>query len=158
MDRSGADDDHVHNTASKTIEIIRHWFARYGLPLMLVSDNGPQFTASEFKDFLQRNGVKHTLTPPYHPSSNGAAERSVQIVKNGLKKHLLGEQRQVEPKLSTQHQLDNFFLTNRSTPQTITGRSPAELFLKREIRTRFSMLKPDLHKRVLNGKASEAEM
>jgi transposase InsO family protein len=134
-------------TASKTIEIILHWLARYGLPLELVSDNGPQFTATEFKDFLQSNGVKYTLTPPYHPSSNGAAERSVQIVKNGLKKHLLGEQRQVEPKLSTQHQLDNFLLTFCSTPQIITGPYPAELFLKREVRTRFSLLKPDLHKR-----------
>jgi transposase InsO family protein len=140
-------------TASKTIEIIRHWFARYVLPLELVSDNGPRFTASEFKGVLHRNGVKHTLTPPYHLSSNGAAERSVQIVKNGLKKHLLGEQRQVQPKLSTQHKLDNFLLTYRSTPQTVTGRSPAELFLKRELRTRFSMLKRDLYKRVTEKQA-----
>ena len=45
-------------TVSKTIEVIRHWFASYGLPMGLVSDNGPQFTATEFEDFLERNGVK----------------------------------------------------------------------------------------------------
>ena len=66
----------------------------------LISDNGPQFTATEFEDFLERNGVKHTWTPPYHPSSNGAAERNVQIVKNNLKKHLIAEQKHAEPKLT----------------------------------------------------------
>ena len=79
-------------TSSKTTEVIRHWFASYGLPMELVSDNGSQFTATEFKDFLHRNRVKHTLTPPYLPSSNGAAERSIQIVKNNLEKHLVAEQ------------------------------------------------------------------
>ena len=125
-------------TSSKTIEVIRHWFASYGLPMELVSDNGPQFTATEFKDFLNRNGVKHTLTPPYHPSSNGAAERSVQIVKNNLKKHLVAKQKHLEPKLTFKQMLDNFLLTYRATPHSVTGRSPAELFLKREVRTRFS--------------------
>lgn len=44
--------------------------------------------------------------------------------------------------------VDNFLLTYRVTPHSETGRSPAELFLKRELRTRFSLLKPDLAKRV----------
>ena len=114
----------------------------------LVSDNGSQFTATEFKDFLNRNGVKHTLTPPYHPSSNGAAERSVQIVKNNLKKHLVAEKKHLEPKLTTKQRLDNFLLTYRATPHSVTGRSPAELFLEREVRTRFSFLKPNLTRRV----------
>ena len=51
-----------------------------------MSDNGLQFIASEFVDFLKQNGVKQTLVPPYHPSSNGAAERTVQILKQPLQK------------------------------------------------------------------------
>ena len=51
-----------------------------------MSDNGLQFMASEFVDFLRQNGVKQTLVPPYHPSSNGAAERTVQILKQPLLK------------------------------------------------------------------------
>ena len=39
--------------------------------------NGPQFISQEFTDFLKKNGFKQTLVPPYHPSSNGAAERTV---------------------------------------------------------------------------------
>ena len=81
------------------------WFAAYGLPEEVVSDNGPQLIASEFVDSLKQNGVKHTLVPPYHihtyilywlvptglfrvnhPSSNGAAERTVQILKQALQK------------------------------------------------------------------------
>ena len=39
-------------TAQKTIEILRHIFASYGLPKQLVSDNGPQFVAKEFEEFM----------------------------------------------------------------------------------------------------------
>ena len=71
-------------TSAKTIEVLREIFASYGLPKELVSDNGPQLVSSEFRDFLKKNGVKHTLVPAYHSASNGAAERSVQIVKSTL--------------------------------------------------------------------------
>ena len=61
-------------TSSKTITVLREMFARYGLPRQIVSDNRPQFTSNEFKEFLASNGVKHITTSPYCPSSNGAAE------------------------------------------------------------------------------------
>ena len=51
------------------------WFARYGLPNQLVSDNGPQFISSEFNEYMKGNGVKHMRTAAYHQSSNGQAER-----------------------------------------------------------------------------------
>ena len=63
-------------------------FASYGLPEEVVPDNGPQFTSAVFKEF-KNNGVKQTLTPPYHLASNGAAERSVQILKRSLEKQVL---------------------------------------------------------------------
>lgn len=40
-------------TLSKTIEVLRSIFASYGLPEEVVSDNGPQFTSTEFKQFLR---------------------------------------------------------------------------------------------------------
>ena len=55
-------------TSAKTIETLRSWFAVLGLPETLVSDNGPQFTSEEMEVFLSKNGVKHVLVPPYHPS------------------------------------------------------------------------------------------
>ncbi|KAI4881016.1 hypothetical protein NFI96_011261 [Prochilodus magdalenae] len=61
-------------TAAKTIEVLRNIFSSYGLPEEIVSDNGPQFTSQEYKNFLRSNGIKQTLVPVYHPASNGAAE------------------------------------------------------------------------------------
>ena len=57
----------------------------YGLPQKLVSDNGPQFTASSFEEFLSVNGVQHLKSPPYHPATNGEAEKFVQTFKHSLK-------------------------------------------------------------------------
>ena len=47
-------------TADATIEVLRALFSRYGLPLEVVSDNGPQFVAREFQTFLKMNCIKHT--------------------------------------------------------------------------------------------------
>ncbi|PIK35624.1 hypothetical protein BSL78_26320 [Apostichopus japonicus] len=65
-------------TSTATINVLRTLFARYGLPIQLVSDNGPQFRSGEFQNFLKSNGVDHTRTPPYHPATIGLAERNVQ--------------------------------------------------------------------------------
>ena len=46
-----------------------------------MSDNGLQFVAHEFAEFLRVNGVKHIRVAPYHPSSNGVVERLVQSFK-----------------------------------------------------------------------------
>lgn len=124
-------------TSNATIEILRRLFSSTGLPEEVVSDNGPQFASEEFALFLARNGIKHTLVPPHHPSSNGAAERAVQVLKQALNKN---------DGLSLSHKLSNFLLRYRSTPHTVTGVTPAELFLKRQLRTRFTLLKPQLQR------------
>lgn len=140
-------------TSSRTIEVLRNLFAAYGLPEEVVSDNGPQFVSAEFKQFLDKNGVKQTLVPPYHPASNGAAERSVQILKRALVKQVLDASGQ--PSISLQHRLSNFLLMYRATPHSVTGRSPAELFLKRELRTRFSLLRPDMSRTIEHQQAKQ---
>ncbi|GFW92448.1 uncharacterized protein K02A2.6 [Trichonephila clavipes] len=64
-------------TTKKTIECLRDSFARFGLPRVLVSDNGSQFTSYEFQRFMHKNGVRHKTSAPFKPSSNGQAERYV---------------------------------------------------------------------------------
>ncbi|XP_039215531.1 uncharacterized protein K02A2.6-like, partial [Crotalus tigris] len=73
-------------TTAKTIQVLRGIFAAHGLPDVLVSDNGPQFTSSEFKAFLQANMIRHATSAPFHPSTNGMAECMVRITKDTLKK------------------------------------------------------------------------
>ena len=62
-------------------------------PETIVTDNGTCFVSAELEAFLNHNGIKHVTSGPYHPSSNGLAERAVQVVKKGLKKVTKGTMR-----------------------------------------------------------------
>ena len=64
-------------TAAKTISTLRQLFVSHGIPEQIVSDNGPQFVSSDFTEFLKLNGVRHIRASPYHPATNGEAERFV---------------------------------------------------------------------------------
>ncbi|KAK9398887.1 putative protein K02A2.6-like [Crotalus adamanteus] len=57
---------------------------------LLLKDNGPQFTSFEFQAFLQANLIRHATSAPFHPSSNGLAERMVRTTKDALKKLTYG--------------------------------------------------------------------
>ena len=111
-------------TSTATIEKLREMFATHGLPATLVSDNGSNFTSSEFKEFMKKNGIKHIKVPPYHPASNGLAERAVRIFKEGYEKMEDG---------SVQTKLSRFLLSYRTTPHSTTGVPPAELLMKRRL-------------------------
>ncbi|KAL9966705.1 hypothetical protein ACROYT_G024821 [Oculina patagonica] len=128
-------------TASRTIEELRKLFATHGLPEQLVSDNGPQFIADEFEAFMRSNGIKHIKSAPYHPATNGMAERFVQTFKQALRAALT-------EKKSISWKLANFLLAYRSNPHGLTGETPAVLLMGRNIRTRLDILKPNLRKRV----------
>ena len=129
-------------TTVKTISELRKLFARFGLPEVVVSDNGSQFISTEFDNFLRCNGVKHVRSAPYHPATNGEAERNVQTFKKALKKHMLSAEK--DKSVDMDRALQSFLFTYRTTAHATTGSSPAELMFKRPLRTRFSSLKPDL--------------
>ena len=137
-------------TAERTIEELRKLFSCYGLPRQLVSDNGPQFVAEEFQVFLKKNGIKHIRSAPYHPSSNGLAERFVQSFKRALT--ATGDQ-----KKSIQQRISTFLLTYRSTNHGTTGIPPCELFLKRPMRTVFDLLRPDVQGNTLEKQVKQKE-
>ena len=124
-------------TSGTTIKELRKLFASYGLPRQVVTDNGPQFTSNEFSVFMKSNGVKHIKCSPYHPSSNGAAERFVQTFKRSIKAaEQLGK--------SVSQKICEFLLSYRNTPHVTTKETPSMLFLKRQLRTRLDLLRPDI--------------
>ena len=137
-------------TSQSTIEALRSIFAHHGLPEQLVSDNGPQFISEEFSHFVQENGIKHVLCAPYHPSSNGLAERFVQTFKRAMK---AGE----GDGKSLNHRLSDFLFDYRSSEHATTAVSPSELFFQRKLRTRFNLLRPDT-KSVVTSKQADQKM
>lgn len=48
----------------------------------IISDNGPQFIAKDFKEFIRLSGMSHVRTAPYYPQSNGKLERWNQSIKS----------------------------------------------------------------------------
>ena len=118
-------------TASTTIRALRFLFPTHGLPEVIVSDNGPQFVAQEMKDFLKSNEIRHCLSSPYHPASNGEVERAVRTFKESMKT--------MKDEPGTQaDKLARFLLSYRTTPHTATGCTPTELQMGRRIRTRWT--------------------
>jgi len=129
-------------TAAKTISLLRDWFARFGIPKEVVTDNGLQFTANEFEVFCAVNGIKHIRSTEYHPKTNGLAERFVQTFKH-RSSYAAGEESDVDKRVA------NFLLSYRNTPHSTTGRSPAEALLKRRLPTKLDRMRPDPRRRML---------
>ena len=48
----------------------------------IISDNGPQFIAKDFKEFIRISGMTHVKTSPYYPQSNGKLERYHRTIKS----------------------------------------------------------------------------
>ena len=85
--------------------------------------------------------VPMARSAPYHPATNGEAERFVQTFKRSLQAGRK-DSGTVPQKLAT------FLMSYRTTPNTTTGVTPAELFLGRKLRTRLDLLKPSVKEHV----------
>ena len=127
------------STSAVVIDHISTLFAQFGYPEVVVTDNGSCFVSEEFEAYLLKNGIRHLTSAPYHPATNGLAERAVQILKKGLKKEKQG---------SVSARLARVLFGYRITPQSTTGVSPAQLLLNRQPRTKFDLLRPNLTERV----------
>ena len=114
-----------NGTTSK--QIVTHCesqFSRDGIPDKLITDNGPQFSSSMFKQFSQDYGFRHQTASPYYPQSNGMAEKAVKTVKNLIKKAILDKR---DPYLA--------LLEYQNTPISDTLGSPAQRLMGRRTKT-----------------------
>ena len=125
----------IHPTSSTstraTLDLLEEDFAHFGFPHTLVTDNAPTFTSEEFQHWCKERGITHLTGAPYHPATNGAAERLVQTFKQALRKSSLPPKRA----------LQEFLMQYRRTP-TSCGFSPSELLNSRQLRTRIDSLLP----------------
>ena len=122
-----------------TIDKLRSSFANWGVPTTIVTDNAQCFVSKQFETFCQVNGIRHLTTPCLSPKSNGLAERAVQTFKSGFYKQSIG---------SIETRVSRFLFRYRTTPHSLTMRSPAELFLGRQPRTHLNAMLPDIQRRV----------
>ena len=137
-------------TSSITIEKLRGMFATHGIPDVVVSDNSTVFSSDEFGIYMRHNGIRHIKSAPYHPSTNGLAERAIQTLKESLKKSKTG---------SLETRISRFLFKYSTTPHTTPGISPAELLMGRQLRSHLSLLHPDftIQDRVLNKQQSQKD-
>lgn len=122
-------------TAKATIFQLKLIFARFGLPERIVTDNGPQFSSDEFKDFTRRNGIRHTFSAPYHPATNGAIENFVGTTKRSIKASMSSG-------LDIEESIIRFLSSYRSVSHSTTGVPPCQLMLGRQNRSRLDLLHP----------------
>ena len=120
-------------TSKRTIEEIRKIFSTHGIPEVIASDNGKNFASQEFKEFMDENSIKHMFTHPYHPSSNGLAERTVQTLNKALRSN---SESNIELSIS------RFLLQYRITPHSTTNISPSEMLMSRRIRLKLDCIFP----------------
>ena len=84
----------------------------------------------------------------------GGGTFRIQTAKVALTKQVLDGKAST---LTLEHRLANFFILNRSTPHTVIGQSPAELFLEHQIRNCFTLLKPNLNRAVEEKQVKQKE-
>ena len=99
--------------------LIRHWISRFGVPLDLTSDRGPQFASTLWNEIAQQFGVQLHRTTAYHPQSNGLVERFHRTLKAALKARLQGP--------NWADELPWVLLGLRTAPKEDLGFSTAEL-------------------------------
>jgi hypothetical protein len=94
---------------------------RFGIPKTITTDQGTQFTSSEFRKFAESMGIKLFNSSPYYAQANGQAEASNKIMINII-------QKKIDQKPRRWHSVLNEALwAYRMTPHGATNTSPYEL-------------------------------
>lgn len=123
-------------TTTCTIEKCRNIFFRFGIPRMLVTDIGRTFVSQEFQNFGKQNGIIHKRSAPYHPTTNGLAERFVQTLKQALRKIELTKE-------NVNMRVHKFLFHYRITPIPELKQTPAEKMFGRNLRNRLDLISPE---------------
>jgi transposase InsO family protein len=102
-----------------TAAFLSTWVARFGVPAVVTTDRGPQFTGHVWAEFCKKLGIQHITTTAFHPQSNGMVERSHRQLKDALRACLAGNEWPLH--------LPWVLLGLRAAPKEDTAVSSAEL-------------------------------
>lgn len=117
--------DYLENTTSRTvIRKLKSQFSRHGIPDVLITDNGPQYSSDEFRRFVKQWEFDHKTSSPGYPQSNGKAENAVKTAKSIMKK---AKASGTDPYLA--------MLDFRNTPTQGMNTSPAQRLFSRRTKT-----------------------
>jgi RNase H-like domain found in reverse transcriptase/Reverse transcriptase (RNA-dependent DNA polymerase)/Integrase zinc binding domain/Integrase core domain len=108
----------ITTTACASV-FLHTWVARFGVPSLLTSDRGTQFTSGVWAQICQLLGVQHILSSAFHPCSNGILERWHRTFKASLRAKLVDS-------ADWYHQLPVVMLGLRAMPREESGTSAAE--------------------------------
>ena len=103
----------------------------------MTSDNGPQFVATEFTEYMEQQGIRHHRVTAKWPQANGEVELQNSLI---LKRLQLAH----AEKKNSKKELNVYLAAYRSLPHSTTGVSPAESLFGRKIRTKLPALS-DVH-------------
>ena len=124
-------------TASTTIKTVKHIISSHGIPVIIITDSGSQFTSEEFKKFCTNFMITLHIVSPQYQRANGMAERAIQTIKKlwrkGSDKHLA-------------------ILDYNSTPLEGIKLSPAQLLMSRRPRNMLPAIKDTLRPMSMNNK------
>lgn len=120
-------------TSSQIIMLLKEIFSRLGYPISITADNGRQFVSEEFRTFCKECNITLFNTTPYWPQQNGEVERQNRDILKRLKiSHM--------EKRNLRESLWEYLIMYNSTPHGTTGKSPAELFFRRQNRDKIPSL------------------
>src|SRR6266487_3749988 len=99
----------------------RNVLARFGIPQVVVTYNGTQFTNKKFQEFLTTIGTTQHFTSVEHPQTNGQAEAANRVLLRGLRRRMGAS------KGNWTEELHNVLWSYRTTPHSTTGETPFRL-------------------------------
>lgn len=117
--------DRLHDKkGTEVIRKLKAHFSRYGLPCVVMSDNGPPFNGKQFSDFAKAYEFQHVTSSPRYPQSNGKVENAIKTAKRILEK---SKKDKTDPYMA--------MLDWRNTPGEIVKSSPVQRLYGRRTRT-----------------------
>ena len=132
-------------TTHGVTKALKTMFTRYGVPDVMVSDNGPQFDSAEFTTFAKKWEFEHITSSPCYPQSNGKAENAVKNVKRLFTKCRASGQSEYLALLDW-----------HNTPSEGIGTSPVQHLFGRRCKTLLPMSRPLLQPRYSTAEDTSA--